>query len=83
MENGKQCGFGKLINKKDIVFGIWNDDKLEKSFKDEEEAFYELEKPKLNGYKQIFLFSLEDIDNYCIGDGMWENLLEYSNQLGI
>ena len=82
-KNGKQYGFGKLINKDKIIYGIWANDKLEISFKDEKEAFVELEKEKLNGYKQIFLFSLEDIINYCTNDGIWNKLLEYSNQFGI
>ena len=82
-KNGKQYGFGKLINKDKIIYGTWVDDKLEESYNNEIEAFNELEKKKLKGYKQIFLFSLQDINNYCTGDGMWEELLEYSNQFGI
>ena len=82
-KNGKQYGFGKLLNKDKIIYGIWVDDNLQISFKDEKEAFIELEKKKLNGYKQIFLFSLEDIINYCTNDGIWNMLLEYSNQYKI
>ena len=29
----------------------------------------------------MFLFSLEDIDNYCNEDDIWKSLLEYSNQI--
>ena len=82
-KNGKQYGFGKIINKDEIIYGFWVDDKLKKSYKDEFEAFIELKKLKLNGYKQIFLFSLEDIIKYCKYDGFWDRILEYSSQLGI
>ena len=81
--NGKQYGFGKMINKEKIIYGFWIDDKLENEYKDENEAFDELKKQNLNGYKQIFLFKLEDIINYCKYDGIWDSLLEYSNQLDI
>ena len=56
---------------------------MEVLFKNEEEAFDELKKQNLDGYKQFFLFSLEDIQNYFQSDNMWDNLLEYSNQLRI
>ena len=78
-KNGKQYGFGKMITKEKIIYGFWIDDKLENSYRDENEAFDELKKLKLNGYKQIFLFNLEDIINYCKYDGIWNHLLEYSN----
>ena len=82
-KNGKQYGLGKMINKEKIIYGFWIDDKLENSYKDENEAFSELKKQKLNGYKHIFLFNLEDIINYCKYDGIWDNLLEYCNQFDI
>ena len=82
-KDGKQNGFGKLIDKDSINYGIWKDDQLEKCFSDEKEAFLELEKLKLYGYKQIFLFGLDDIKNYCKSDGLWEELLDYSSQFEI
>ena len=81
-KNGKQYGFGKLIMENTIKYGIWINDNLKVSY-EEEEAFIELEKHKLGRYKHIFLFSLNDIDNYCNEDDIWKYLLEYSNQFTI
>ena len=49
----------------------------------EEEAFRELEGHNLGRFKYMFLFSLEDIDNYSKEDGIWQSLLEYSNEFTI
>ena len=82
-KNGKQFGFGKLIHKTKIIYGQWIDDKLEVIYDNENEAFKELEKRQLKGYEHIFLFSLDDIYNYCKEDGLWEELLDYYNTLEI
>ena len=81
-KNGKQYGFGKLITESKIKYGIWVNDSLEVSY-DEEEAFRELEGHNLGRFKYMFLFSLEDIDNYSKEDGIWQSLLEYSNEFTI
>ena len=81
-KNGKQYGFGKLISEKKNKYGIWINDNLETAY-DEEQAFNELEKRKLGRYKYMFLFGLNDVDNYCNEDGIWKSLLDYSNQFTI
>jgi hypothetical protein len=82
-KNGKQSGFGKLIHRNKIIYGLWENDKLEKTYNNENEAFEELEKQKLRGYEQIFLFSLDDVNNYCKDDGLWDELLDYYNSIEI
>ena len=81
-KNGKQYGFGKLISEKKNKYGIWVNDSLETAY-DEEQAFNELEKRKLGRYKYMFLFGLNDVDNYSNEDGIWKSLLDYSNQFTI
>ena len=81
-KNGKQYGFGKLSSEKKNKYGIWINDNLETAY-DEEQAFNELEKRKLGRYKYMFLFGLNDVDNYCNEYGIWKSLLDYSNQFTI
>ena len=81
-KNGKQSGFGKLITENKIKYGIWINDNLEIPY-DEGEAFKELEKQKLGRFKYMFLFSLEDIDNYINEDNIWQSFLEYSSLITI
>ena len=81
-KNGKQYGFGKLINENKIKYGIWINDNLEVSYR-EEEAFIELEKLNLERFSHMFLFSIDDVDNYCNKDNIWQDLLEYSSQFTI
>lgn len=73
-KEGKQKGFGKFMSKGKNKFGMWNDNVVE-WFKNEEEAFDFLDIQCLKAYKHIFLFSLDDINNYCTDNEKWENLL--------
>ena len=56
-------------------YGNWINDSTVNWFKNEEEAFDILESQGLKAYKTIFLFTLDDIRNYCINNDEFNELL--------
>ena len=75
-KKGKQYGFGKLMTRNKRKYGIWGNDDLVNWFKGEEEAFEYLDSKGLKRYKTFFLFTLDDIRNYCINNDEFNSLLE-------
>lgn len=75
-KKGKQLGFGKLMTRNKRKYGIWSEDTLVNWFKSEEEAFDYLESNGLKNYKTFFVFTLDDIRNYCINNDEFNSLLE-------
>ena len=75
-KKGKQLGFGKLMTRNKRKYGIWSEDTLANWFKSEEEAFDYLESNGLKNYKTFFVFTLDDIRNYCINNDEFNSLLE-------
>ena len=75
-KKGKQYGFGKIMTRNKRKYGIWNEDTLVNWFKTEEEAFDYLDSKGLKNYKTFFLFTLDDIRNYCINNDEFNSLLE-------
>ena len=49
-------GFGKIITKNKIKYGLWKYDEKIKLFKNEKEAFIYLDNNKMNNYKNVFNF---------------------------
>ena len=74
-KKGKQLGFGKIMTRNKRKYGIWNEDSLVNWFKNEEEAFDYLESKGLKKYKTFFVFTLDDIRNYCINNDEFNSLL--------
>ena len=74
-KNGKQFGFGKFMTRNNRKYGNWTTHTQVNWFKTEEEAFDFMENKGLNSYKAIFLFSLDDIRNYCINNDEFNELL--------
>ena len=71
---GKQLGFGKYMSKRKTYFGIWNyNDKIE-WFKTESQGIKYLEDNKLERYKKIFQFNLNEVFNYCNNNDYLENI---------
>ena len=71
---GKQLGFGKYMSKKKTYFGIWNfNDKID-WFKTESQGIKYLESNKLEKYKRIFQFNLNEIFNYCNNNDTLEKM---------
>ena len=56
-------------------YGIWINESQVNWFKNEEEAFDILDCQGLKSYKTIFLFTLDDIRNYCINNDEFNELL--------
>ena len=75
-EKGKQLGFGKLMTRNKRKYGIWNKEMAANWFKSEEEAFKFLENNGLKNYKTFFVFTLDDIRNYCINNDEFNSLLD-------
>ena len=75
-KKGKQLGFGKLMTRNKRKYGLWGEDSIVNWFKNEEEAFEFLEKTGLKNYKTFFLFTLDDIRNYCINNDEFNSLLD-------
>ena len=75
-KEGKQFGFGKIMTRNKRKYGIWTEDSLVNWFKSEEEAFDYLTSNGLKNYKTFFLFTLDDIRNYCINNDEFNSLLE-------
>ena len=75
-KNGKQLGFGKLMTRNKKKYGLWSEDSQVNWFKSEEEAFEYLEYEGYKNYKNFFLFTLDDIRNYCINNDEFNNLLK-------
>ena len=74
-KNGKQLGFGKFMTRNKRKYGLWITDTQVNWFKSEEEAFENLEEQGLKSFKTFFLFTLDDIRNYCINNDDFNELL--------
>ena len=75
-KKGKQFGFGKIMTRNKRKYGIWKEDSIVNWFKSEEEAFDYLESNGLKNYKTFFLFTLDDIRNYCVNNDEFNSLLK-------
>ena len=73
-KEGKQLGFGKLMKKKNISFGIWKGDNKVNWFKNEKEGLDYLENNGLGKYKNIFELNLEKLYNFGYNNNDIENL---------
>ena len=56
-------------------YGMWTNEAQVSWFKTEEEALEVLEYQGLKAYKTIFLFTLDDIRNYCINNDDFNELV--------
>lgn len=74
-KNGKQLGFGKFMTRNKRKYGMWTNEAQVSWFKTEEEALEVLEYQGLKAYKTIFLFTLDDIRNYCINNDDFNELV--------
>ena len=74
-KNGKQLGLGKYMTRNEKKYGIWINNTQINWLKSEEEAFEVLENKGLKSYKTFFLFTLDDIRNYCINNDEFNELL--------
>ena len=75
-KQGKKFGFGKIMTRNKRKYGIWIDENSANWFKSEEEAFDYLDSKGLKNYKSFFVFTLDDIRNYCINNDEFNSLLE-------
>ena len=74
-KNGKQIGFGKFMTEHKRKYGNWINEYQVNWYKNEEEAFENLENKGLQSYKSIFMLSLDDIRNYSINNDEFNDLL--------
>ena len=75
-QKGKQFGFGKIMTRNKKKYGIWLENSQVNWFKNEEESFKFLETNGLKAYKSFFIFTLDDIRNYCINNDEFNSLLD-------
>lgn len=75
-KEGKQIGFGKFINGQKSKFGVWESEHPVKWFKNDKIAWDYLLKENLSNYKQFFLFTIDDVAQYCNRDEENNNGIE-------
>ena len=74
-KEGKQFGLGKFMNKKKVYFGIWQMNKKVKWLKNEKEWIEYIERNKMDKYKKIFGFDLDNIYDFCYNKDDIDKLL--------
>jgi hypothetical protein len=74
-KEGKQFGLGKFMNKKKVYFGIWKENNKVDWFKNQNEGMEYLEKNRLQNYKKIFGYNLEQLYDFCYNKDDIENIM--------